>query len=188
MNLMGLVGWILVAGGSAAFTASPSSSTTKFTNPFDAITSGSSVRLAWEGVASQHYPLCITAQLIERSGDEGYGANAYRVNITSMSGILSHNPARVFVSGKCGGYDQTDSRLTDFLFVILRQLALWYATVEAMAKKIMITVSYCQRVVIPLGEHPLSAPVDSRRAVSARAETVVLEWRRLAAAGEITVL
>lgn len=59
-------------------------SATGFTNSFGAITSGSSVQLTWDDIAAEHFPLCITAQLIERSGEDGYGANAYRVNITSM--------------------------------------------------------------------------------------------------------
>lgn len=56
-----------------------------FTNSFDGITSGSSVRLRWDSVPPQYYPLCITAQVIDKSGD-GSSADAYRVNITSMSG------------------------------------------------------------------------------------------------------
>ena len=55
-----------------------------FTNSFDDITSGSSVSLSWVGVQPQQYPLYITAQVIDKSG-EGSKVNAYRVNITSMS-------------------------------------------------------------------------------------------------------
>ena len=53
-----------------------------FTNAFDGITSGSSVALTWDAVEPQHYPLRITAQVIDKNGD-GFSANAYRVNITS---------------------------------------------------------------------------------------------------------
>lgn len=55
-----------------------------FTNSFDGITSGSTVTLSWDGVQSQHFPLYITAQVIDKGGD-GSSANAYRMNITSMS-------------------------------------------------------------------------------------------------------
>ena len=59
----------------------------QFTNSFDRIKQGDNVRLTWEGVALQNYPLYITAQVIERIGGDGNGdsfkANGYRVNITS---------------------------------------------------------------------------------------------------------
>lgn len=83
MKLGRLVGNVLallaVAAGhsEAAELAEPA-----FTNSFDDITSGASVSLTWDGIAPQHYPLCVTAQVIERGGD-GYKANSYRVNITS---------------------------------------------------------------------------------------------------------
>lgn len=55
----------------------------EFTNSFDGITSASSVTLSWSDVAAQNYPLCITVQVIDR-GEDGFSANAYRANITSM--------------------------------------------------------------------------------------------------------
>ncbi|KXX81782.1 hypothetical protein MMYC01_202995 [Madurella mycetomatis] len=61
-----------------------------FTNSFGAITSGSGIQLTWDDVAAEHFPLCITAQLIERSGEDGYGANAYRVNITTTASGTSY--------------------------------------------------------------------------------------------------
>lgn len=59
-----------------------------FTNAFDGITSGSSVALTWDAVDPQHYPLRITAQVIDKNGD-GFSANAYRVNITSTPPLLT---------------------------------------------------------------------------------------------------
>jgi hypothetical protein len=59
-----------------------------FTNAFDSITSGSSVALTWDAVEPQHYPLRITAQVIDKNGD-GFSANAYRVNITSTPPLLT---------------------------------------------------------------------------------------------------
>jgi hypothetical protein len=66
----------------AALTLAGSRSAADFTNTFDGITSGSSVSLTWDGVPAQQYPLCITAQVIVKTGD-GFKANAYRVNLTS---------------------------------------------------------------------------------------------------------
>jgi len=63
-----------------------------FTNSFNGITSGSTLPLTWDGVQAQHYPLVITAQVIDKSGD-GFSANAYRVNITSMSSLCRLPPA-----------------------------------------------------------------------------------------------
>ena len=74
MRLSGLASALVVTAGLAKG---------DFTNSFDSITSGSSVSLTWDGVQPQQYPLCITAQVIDRSAD-GFTANAYRVNITSM--------------------------------------------------------------------------------------------------------
>lgn len=96
----------------AAAAAAGPSGAAEFTNSFDAIASGSSVLLTWEGVAPQHLPLCITAQLIERSGEDGYRANAYRANITSTCRVFgfsspNHPPPlahvqRVHLSAGCG--------------------------------------------------------------------------------------
>ncbi|AEO62382.1 775fce28-acbb-4c8b-b130-41bd021ad237 [Thermothielavioides terrestris] len=66
----------------AALTLAGSRSAADFTNTFDGITSGSSVSLTWDGVPAQQYPLCITAQVIVKTGD-GFKANAYRVNLTT---------------------------------------------------------------------------------------------------------
>ncbi|KAK3301295.1 uncharacterized protein B0H64DRAFT_370436 [Chaetomium fimeti] len=60
-----------------------------FTNAFDSITSGSSVALTWDAVEPQHYPLRITAQVIDKNGD-GFSANAYRVNITTGASGTSY--------------------------------------------------------------------------------------------------
>ncbi|KAK4031436.1 hypothetical protein C8A01DRAFT_21333 [Parachaetomium inaequale] len=60
-----------------------------FTNAFDGITSGSGVALTWDAVQPQYYPLCITAQVIDKNGD-GFSANAYRVNITTDASGTSY--------------------------------------------------------------------------------------------------
>lgn len=60
-----------------------------FTNAFDGITIGSSVALTWDAVDPQHYPLRITAQVIDKNGD-GFSANAYRVNITTGASGTSY--------------------------------------------------------------------------------------------------
>ncbi|KAK0719672.1 hypothetical protein B0H67DRAFT_160083 [Lasiosphaeris hirsuta] len=53
----------------------------EFTTAFDGVTAGSDLAVSWEGISPQHYPLSITAQLIEKKGD-GHKANAYKANIT----------------------------------------------------------------------------------------------------------
>jgi hypothetical protein len=65
------------------FVAAGRRSAAEFTNSFDDITRGSSVRLTWDGVQPQQYPLCIAAQVIDKDGEDGFSADAYRVNITS---------------------------------------------------------------------------------------------------------
>jgi hypothetical protein len=62
-----------------------------FTNSFDGITTGSSVSLTWDGVQPQHYPLYITAQVIEKSAN-GFEGNGYRVNITSTWFLAERKP------------------------------------------------------------------------------------------------
>ncbi|KAL1837964.1 hypothetical protein VTJ49DRAFT_3172 [Mycothermus thermophilus] len=55
-----------------------------FTNSFEGLTSGSTITLAWQEADAQarNVPLCITAQVIDRSSD-GFSANAYSVNLTT---------------------------------------------------------------------------------------------------------
>ncbi|EGS18605.1 uncharacterized protein CTHT_0052100 [Thermochaetoides thermophila DSM 1495] len=57
----------------------------QFTNSFDNVRSGSSLLLTWEGVKREHYPLYITAQVIqERESEDGrIRADAWRMNITA---------------------------------------------------------------------------------------------------------
>jgi hypothetical protein len=76
MKLTGLLATTAVAANQAM--------APDFTNSFDSITSGSTITLSWDGVQEEHYPLYITAQVIDKGGD-GFSANAYRVNITSRS-------------------------------------------------------------------------------------------------------
>jgi hypothetical protein len=76
MKLTGLLATTAVAANQAM--------AADFTNSFESITSGSTITLSWDGVQEEHYPLYITAQVIDKGGD-GFSANAYRVNITSMS-------------------------------------------------------------------------------------------------------
>lgn len=78
IGLQVMLGYLLAT---LAFLAVPSWA--GFTNTFDGITSGSNLVLTWDPVPPEYYPLCITAQVIDRNGD-GFSANAYRVNITSM--------------------------------------------------------------------------------------------------------
>jgi hypothetical protein len=68
----------------AALVLLAAQSTADFTNAFDGIKSGLGLALTWDAVQPQYYPLCITAQVIDKNGD-GFSANAYRVNITGMS-------------------------------------------------------------------------------------------------------
>ncbi|KAK0635611.1 hypothetical protein B0T17DRAFT_50066 [Bombardia bombarda] len=75
MNFQGLLGIVLALVGWLGVV------TAEFTNSFDAITGGSDLLLTWDGVASQSYPLYITAQLIDKSADGK--ANGYRANITT---------------------------------------------------------------------------------------------------------
>lgn len=79
-----------LAAGLVAATAAFDGVAAGFTNSFDNITSGSTITLAWqEGDVAQakNNPLCIEAHVIERNGD-GYSANAYRVNLTSMWAVI----------------------------------------------------------------------------------------------------
>lgn len=57
--------------------------TADFTNSFDGVKAGSTLLLTWDNVPAQYYPLCITAQLIDKGAD-GRTATAYKANVTSM--------------------------------------------------------------------------------------------------------
>ncbi|KAK4144192.1 uncharacterized protein C8A04DRAFT_36841 [Dichotomopilus funicola] len=72
------------------FCAVRATATAAFTNSFADVTSGSSVSLTWDSVPSQYYPLCITAQVIDKTGD-GFSANAYRANITTGASGTSYS-------------------------------------------------------------------------------------------------
>lgn len=84
MGLSSLLGHLLAT---LIFCATRATATAAFTNSFADVTSGSSVSLTWDSVPSQYYPLCITAQVIDKTGD-GFSANAYRANITSRSRLF----------------------------------------------------------------------------------------------------
>ncbi|KAK4156250.1 hypothetical protein C8A00DRAFT_41217 [Chaetomidium leptoderma] len=79
MGLGRLLGHLLAT---LVLAACLSSAAATFTNSFDGIASGSSVVLTWDGLQPQQYPLCITAQVIDKNGD-GFRANSYRANITT---------------------------------------------------------------------------------------------------------
>ncbi|KAL2264856.1 hypothetical protein VTJ83DRAFT_7366 [Remersonia thermophila] len=73
-----------LAAGAAVVAVFVNGALAGFTNSFEGLTSGSAITLSWqEGDAqAQHYPLSITAQVIERSSS-GFSANAYSVNLTT---------------------------------------------------------------------------------------------------------
>lgn len=81
-----------------ALAADQSMAEPDFTNSFDDIKNGASVSLTWDGIAPQHYPLYITAQVIEKGAD-AHKANAYRVNLTSM---CTHPLFTVVLDGEAG--------------------------------------------------------------------------------------
>lgn len=66
----------------------------EFTNSFDYATCGSDIKLTWDAVAPNYYPLHITAQLIEKSAD-GAKATGYKTNITGMSILKGPKGGRV---------------------------------------------------------------------------------------------
>ena len=66
-----------------------------FTTAFDHVTAGSALELAWDSVAAQYYPLCVTVQLVEKSAG-GSKVNAYKANVTGMS----CDPASVHPGGR----------------------------------------------------------------------------------------
>ncbi|KAK1754549.1 hypothetical protein QBC47DRAFT_220128 [Echria macrotheca] len=55
--------------------------TAAFSNSFDDIAAGSTVDLTWDEVPAKYYPLCVTAQLVQK-GDDGHTATAYKANLT----------------------------------------------------------------------------------------------------------
>ncbi|CCC10134.1 hypothetical protein SMACR_02712 [Sordaria macrospora] len=64
----------------------------KFTNSFTNLSYGSAVRLTWDTISPEFYPLFITAQLIDKGentdGNEsggGGGVTAYKMNITTAA-------------------------------------------------------------------------------------------------------
>lgn len=67
--------------GGLALVALLGQATAGFTNGFGDVTAGSTLGLKWDGVDEKYYPLCVTAQLIERGGD-GLKATAYKANVT----------------------------------------------------------------------------------------------------------
>ncbi|KAK0643119.1 hypothetical protein B0T16DRAFT_429868 [Cercophora newfieldiana] len=53
-----------------------------FTNGFEGVKAGSELRLVWEAVEERYYPLCVTAQMIQK-GSDGVSATVYKANVTS---------------------------------------------------------------------------------------------------------
>ncbi|KAK5661377.1 hypothetical protein OQA88_11276 [Cercophora sp. LCS_1] len=72
-----LLGW----ARSLVLVALLGQATAGFTNGFGEVTAGSTLGLKWTGVEEKYYPLCVTAQLIEKGGD-GVKATAYKANVT----------------------------------------------------------------------------------------------------------
>jgi hypothetical protein len=156
-----------------------------FTNSFDDITSGASVSLTWDGIAPQHYPLCVTAQVIERGGD-GYKANSYRVNITStFASILGFfedgGPSRV-VDGWMDGASRSPGGSVYLLPRgeiprSVRRRALGFSANDEISRR--------QRQLVRMGGCPISAPLDKVGVVSARAKADELARGRPAVAGQV---
>ncbi len=81
LGLMAVMFWALVVGPAVVAAA-------QFTTKFDDVTAGSALTVSWKDVPDEYYPLCITAQLIERQA-EGTRVNAYKANVTSMCDLFS---------------------------------------------------------------------------------------------------
>lgn len=79
MMFWGVLGKLLVVGWTFSWTTAA-----EFTNSFEYATGGANIKLTWDAVAPNYYPLHITAQLIEKSAD-GHKATGYKTNITGMS-------------------------------------------------------------------------------------------------------
>jgi len=55
----------------------------EFTNSFDDVVAGSMLAVAWDGIPQEAYPLAVTGQVIERTGDrDGSNVNLFRVNVS----------------------------------------------------------------------------------------------------------
>ncbi|KAK0741082.1 hypothetical protein B0T18DRAFT_393766 [Schizothecium vesticola] len=58
----------------------------EFTNSFDDVVAGSTLAVAWDGIPQEAYPLAVTGQVIERTGDrDGANVNMFRVNVSFIS-------------------------------------------------------------------------------------------------------
>ena len=152
-----------------------------FTNSFDDITSGASVSLTWDGIAPQHYPLCVTAQVIERGGD-GYKANSYRVNITStfasilgFFGTVSVVDGWMVASRSPGGSVYLLPR--GEIPRSVRRRALGFSANDEISRR--------QQQLVRVDGCPISAPLDKLWVVSARAKADELARGRPAVAGQV---
>ncbi|KAK1836214.1 hypothetical protein QBC39DRAFT_110293 [Podospora conica] len=55
----------------------------EFTNSFDDVVGGSTLELSWDGIPKEAYPLALTGQVIERTGDrDGANVNLFKANVS----------------------------------------------------------------------------------------------------------
>lgn len=54
-----------------------------FTNSFDDVVGGAALTVSWDGIPKEAYPLALTGQVIETTGDRnGANVNQFRANVT----------------------------------------------------------------------------------------------------------
>jgi len=71
-----VLGLALLGGGIPGARAA----TTGFTNGFDGVEAGETLELRWEGVEEKLYPLCVTAQVMQKGGDGS--VTVFKANLT----------------------------------------------------------------------------------------------------------
>lgn len=136
-----------------------------FTNAFDDITSGSNVVLSWDAVQSQYYPLCITAQVIDKNGD-GVSANAYRVNVTTGASGTSYTWA---------GAPYPLRRIAGGLYQLeLRPMSWSGSEVPLLAKSPFFSISDPKNAAQSAGSAGQTAPADSESSGPAISKPVAI--------------
>lgn len=55
----------------------------EFTNSFDDVVGGAALTVSWDGIPKEAYPLSLTGQVIEMTGDRnGQNVNQFRANVS----------------------------------------------------------------------------------------------------------
>lgn len=88
-------------------------SAAEFTNSFDDVVGGSALTVSWDGIPKEAYPLALTGQVIEITGDRnGQNVNQFRANV-SCKCLLAFYPPFFLVEMLLLGDGDTGDGISD---------------------------------------------------------------------------